>query len=263
MNQNERIPRVLTIAGSDSSSGAGLQADLKTFSAHGVYGTTVVTAVTAQNTLGVQQAYHLPPELVAAQLDSVLSDVGTDAVKTGMLANCEIVEIVSAKLAQYKICNLVVDPVLVSTSGHLLLTKDAVEVIKERLFPLALLVTPNMDEAEALTGMSIKTVADMEKAARVLWEKGVRFVLVKGGHLPDEPMDILFDGTQIHRFSGVRVPVQGHGTGCTLSAAIAAQLALGRTVTEAVRQAKEYVTDCLMGAMNLGNGFPLLRHWRV
>ncbi|MCG0276963.1 MAG: bifunctional hydroxymethylpyrimidine kinase/phosphomethylpyrimidine kinase [Thermanaeromonas sp.] len=254
--------KALTIAGSDSGGGAGLQADLKTFAALKVYGTSVVTSVTAQNTLGVQGSYDLPADFVARQLDSVLGDIGADAVKTGMLANAEIVSTVAAKLKEYGVTRLVVDPVMVAKSGHFLLTPEAREVLKKELFPLALVVTPNIDEAEALTGLSIQSEKDMVEAARQIREWGPKFVVVKGGHLAgEEALDILFDGKEVLRFSSPRLTTSSiHGTGCTFAAAITAFLARGWEVPEAVEKAKEYVRQAMLAGRPVGAGYGCLHH---
>jgi hydroxymethylpyrimidine/phosphomethylpyrimidine kinase len=253
----------LTIAGSDSGGGAGIQADLKTFAAFRVYGTSVITAVTAQNTLGVQGIYSLPPEFVAQQLDSVLSDLRPQAVKTGMLANREIIQVVAAKLKGYQIENLVVDPVMVAKSGDLLLTEDAQSEIKGELLRLVLLITPNLYEASILSGLEVKDLEEMRRAAQVIYNLGVPWVLIKGGHLEgDEATDLLYDG---EKFEVFRTPIiktpNTHGTGCTYSAAIAASLAKGLEVREAVRRAKDYITRAIEGAFSLGQGHGPLNHW--
>ncbi|SMB94455.1 hydroxymethylpyrimidine/phosphomethylpyrimidine kinase [Thermanaeromonas toyohensis ToBE] len=254
--------KALTIAGSDSGGGAGLQADLKTFAALKVYGTSVITSVTAQNTRGVQGRYDIPAHFVAQQLDSVLGDIGADAVKTGMLANAEIVSTVATKLKEYGINRLVVDPVFVAKSGHFLLGPDAWEVLKEELFPLALVVTPNLDEAEALTGLSIQSEKDMVEAAQRIWDWGPKFVVVKGGHLAgEEAVDILFDGKEVLRFSSPRLLISNtHGTGCTFAAAITALLAKGWGVPEAVGRAKEYLRQAMIAGRPVGKGYGCLHH---
>ncbi|MEN3202268.1 MAG: bifunctional hydroxymethylpyrimidine kinase/phosphomethylpyrimidine kinase [Atribacterota bacterium] len=254
--------RVLTIAGSDSGGGAGIQADLKTFCAFGVYGMTAITAVTAQNTKGVDAVFPLPPSLVAQQIESVMVDIGVDAAKTGMLFSAPIVEAVVTTLKKWPVDKLVVDPVMVAKSGALLLERDAVEAVVTKLLPLAFLVTPNLEEASVLAGFSVRSLGDMERAARKIWERGPRYVLVKGGHLPGEEVtDVLFDGKRFAYFSGPRIVTpHTHGTGCTYSAAICALLALGYEVEEAVARAKEYMTVVITHALPLGHGFGPTNH---
>lgn len=255
------LPKALTIAGSDSGGGAGIQADLKTFAALGVYGTSVITSVTAQNTRGVTGAYDLPPDFVARQLDAVLSDIGTDAAKTGMLANTGIIAIVAQKVREYKLKKLVVDPVMVAKGGDHLLAPEANEALKEKLLPLSLVVTPNIHEAEVLTGMAISDLGDMEKAARILHGFGTPYVVVKGGHLKDTATDVLFDGNEFHHFAGERFATQNtHGTGCTFAAAIAAGLATGLSVWEAVRGAKEFINTAIAFALDIGGGHGPTHH---
>ena len=255
------LARALTIAGSDSGGGAGIQADLKTFAAYGVYGASVITSVTAQNTVGVAGAHHLPPEFVAQQLEAVLADIPFDAAKTGMLPNPEITEVVASKLREYGVENLVVDPVMISTSGHRLMEESGVKVVKEALFPLAKVATPNLREAEVLSGIRVTSIEEMKDAARRIRDLGPRFVLVKGGHLIGNATDILYDGEAFHQFSAARVKARPlHGTGCTLSAAIAAGLALGRPVWEAVRIAKDYISEAIGRSMRVGKGFEVLDH---
>ncbi|MGI9951120.1 bifunctional hydroxymethylpyrimidine kinase/phosphomethylpyrimidine kinase [Moorellaceae bacterium AZ2] len=254
--------KALTIAGSDSGGGAGIQADLKTFAALKVYGTSVITSVTAQNTCGVLGTYDLPPDFVALQIDAVLKDIGTDAAKTGMLANAEIVRAVAAKIKEYRVKKLVVDPVMVSKSGHSLLTPEACEVMIRELMPLALVVTPNAEEAAALTGRPIKDERDMEEAARQIHDWGVSFVIVKGGHLPgEEVIDILFDGHKVYRFGGPRINTNNtHGIGCTFAAAVTAFLARGAEVPEAARKAKEYLGRALAAGRPVGRGYGPVHH---
>ncbi|MBC7217301.1 MAG: bifunctional hydroxymethylpyrimidine kinase/phosphomethylpyrimidine kinase [Candidatus Caldatribacterium sp.] len=254
--------RVLTIAGSDSGGGAGIQADLKTFCAFGVYGMTAITAVTAQNTRGVDAIFPLPPSMVAQQIESIMVDIGVDAAKTGMLFSASIIEAVAATLRKWPVEKLVVDPVMVAKSGALLLEKDAVEAMSTELFPLAYLVTPNLEEASVLAGFPVQSLEDMEEAARCIWEKGPRYVLVKGGHLPgEEATDVLFDGERCMYFPGPRIAtLHTHGTGCTYSAALCALLALGYEIKEAVARAKEYMTIVITHALPLGGGFGPTNH---
>jgi hydroxymethylpyrimidine/phosphomethylpyrimidine kinase len=257
-------PRVLAIAGSDSGGGAGIQADLKTMLALGVHGMTVVTAVTAQNSLGVQGYWELPPEAVRAQLASVLGDIGADAVKTGMLASADIVEAVCDGLAQIA-APVVVDPVAVSKHGDSLLSAGTLEAVRARLLPLAAVVTPNLLEAELLTGLTIADEDAMLRAARVISDLGPRWVLVKGGHLPGNPVDLLFDGHSATRYEGQRIPGRHtHGTGCTLASAIASRLALGEDMPGAVKSAREYVTGAIAGGFPLGAGIGPVDHaWQL
>ena len=257
-----RIPRALTIAGSDSGGGAGIQADLKTFSAFRVFGLSVITAVTAQNSVGVQGVENLPPAFVARQLHSVLEDFGADAAKCGMLSTAPIIEAVAAALAELPIDRLVVDPVMVAKSGDPLLQPDARAALIGRILPLALVVTPNLPEAEALTGMPVTTRAEMEEAARRIHAMGPRNVLVKGGHLKGEAVDLLWTGRALTAFSAPRIDSNNtHGTGCTFSAAIASGLALGRPLAEAVREGKAYVTRAIQEGFQAGRGVGQLRHF--
>jgi hydroxymethylpyrimidine/phosphomethylpyrimidine kinase len=257
-------PRVLAIAGSDSGGGAGIQADLKTMLALGVHGMTVISAVTAQNSVGVQGYWELPAEAVAAQLDSVLGDIGAQAIKTGMLASPLLVGTVSDALAEVA-APVVVDPVAVSKHGDSLLSAGTLEAVRQRLLPLATVVTPNLLEAGLLTGMTIGSEAEMLAAARQINAMGPQWVLVKGGHLPGSPVDILFDGERVIRFPGDRIDsVHTHGTGCTLASAIAARLALGDDVPTAVKAAKAYVTGAIAGGFPLGAGIGPVDHgWRM
>jgi hydroxymethylpyrimidine/phosphomethylpyrimidine kinase len=257
-----RIPRALTIAGSDSGGGAGIQADLKTFSAFRVFGMSVITAVTAQNSVGVQGVENLPPAFVARQLRSVLEDFGADAAKCGMLSTAPIIEAIADVLRERPIANLVVDPVMVAKSGDPLLRPDARQALITRVLPLALVVTPNLPEAEALTGMPVTDRVGMEEAARRIGALGPRHVLVKGGHLKGDAVDLLWDGRGFQEFSVPRVDSSNtHGTGCTLSAAIAAGLALGHALPDAVARAKAYVTRAIREGFQAGRGVGQLRHF--
>jgi hydroxymethylpyrimidine/phosphomethylpyrimidine kinase len=257
-------PRVLAIAGSDSGGGAGIQADLKTMLAMGVHGMTAVTAVTAQNSIGVQGYWELPAEAVRAQLGSVLGDIGVDAVKTGMLASSTIVDAVCAELA-LGAAPLVVDPVAVSKHGDSLLSAGTLEAVRERLLPLATVVTPNLLEAELLTGMTIKDEDAMLRAAGLIEEMGPQWVLVKGGHLPGDPVDLLVHGVTAIRYPGERIDSRHtHGTGCTLASAIASRLALGDDVPAAVAAAREYIAGAIEGGFPLGGGIGPVDHgWRL
>jgi len=258
------IAKALTIAGSDSGGGAGIQADLKTFSAFRVFGMSVITAVTAQNSMGVQGVENLPPAFVAQQLRSVLSDFGADAAKCGMLSTAPIIEAVAAELRQQPIAKLVVDPVMVAKSGDALLRPDARLALIEKILPLALLVTPNLPEAEALAGIPVESRSDMEEAARRIHGLGSRYVLVKGGHLKGDALDLLWNGREFTAFSTPRIDSKNtHGTGCTFSAAIAAELARGQALGDAVRASKAYVTKAIREGFLLGRGVGQLRHFVV
>lgn len=257
------VHKALTIAGSDSGGGAGIQADLKTFAALGVYGSSVITAITAQNTVGVTAVHEVPTEVIAAQLDAVLTDIGADAAKTGMLSSAAIIETVAAGVERHGLRNLVVDPVMVAKSGDRLLQESAVNALRERLLPLALIVTPNIPEAEVLAAMTIRTVDDRQEAARRIAAYGPRYVVVKGGHAEGEPIDYLFDGAEMLPISaGPRILTEHtHGTGCTFAAAITAGLAQGLTVPAAVQGAKVYLTAALLAAYRVGAGHSPVNHF--
>ena len=256
------MPKALTIAGSDSGGGAGIQADLKTFSAFRVFGMSVITAVTAQNSLGVQGVENLPPAFVALQLRSVLSDFGAGAAKCGMLSTAPIIEAVAATLADDPVEKLVVDPVMVAKSGDALLQPDARQALIERVLPLALVVTPNLPEAESLAGIPVASRPDMEEAARRIHRLGPRYVLVKGGHLKGDAIDLLWNGKAFTAFRAPRIDSGNtHGTGCTLSAAIAAGLARGQAIGDAIRDAKAYVTRAIREGFAAGRGVGQLRHF--
>jgi hydroxymethylpyrimidine/phosphomethylpyrimidine kinase len=255
----------LTIAGSDSGGGAGIQADLKTFAAHGVYGMSALTAVTAQNTRGVVSWMALPPAIVRAQVDAVIGDIGADAVKIGMLGNAAIVETVAAAVRDLDLQNVVLDPVMVAKGGNPLLEPPAVDAIRRALVPLALVVTPNAPEAEVLTGMSVRSLRDVHDAGHRILEMGARVVLIKGGHLEGpESIDVAFTPGEAFEIRGPRIDTSStHGTGCTLSSAIAANLALGIPVREALQRAREYVEGAIRQAPGLGGGHGPLNHfWR-
>ncbi|MFF7242507.1 bifunctional hydroxymethylpyrimidine kinase/phosphomethylpyrimidine kinase [Embleya sp. NPDC008237] len=256
-------PRVLTVAGSDSGGGAGIQADLKTMLAHGVHGMSVIAAVTAQNSLGVQGYWELPAEAVRAQFRSVVDDIGVQAIKTGMLASPNLVAVVAALLAEVSV-PVVVDPVASSKHGDTLLANEALETLRTRLLPVATVVTPNLYEVELLTGHKVRERADMRGAAEAVLAFGPRWALVKGGHLEGEAADLLFDGTREYWFSSPRYDNRHtHGTGCTLASAIASRLAVGDTVPDAVAAAKEYVTGAIRAGFPLGEGIGPVDHaWR-
>jgi hydroxymethylpyrimidine/phosphomethylpyrimidine kinase len=256
------MPIALTIAGSDSGGGAGIQADLKTFAALGVYGASVITSVTAQNTLEVTGIHDLPPEFIALQLDTVMRDLPIDAVKTGMLSSPAIIRAVSARLQALGVEKLVVDPVMVAKGGAALLRKEAEAELIESLLPLAYVVTPNLGEAEVLTGLSIHNVEGMEQAARQIHAQGARHVVVKGGHLDGPAVDVFFDGQHFQYFAEERIATKSlHGTGCTFASAIAAELAKGAEVLEAVRRAKAYITTAIRLAEPIGHGFGPTHHF--
>jgi len=249
------MKRILTIAGSDSGGGAGIQADLKAITLLGGYGMSVITALTAQNTVGVQGIHEIPGRFVEKQIDSVLSDIGADAIKTGMLANQEIIEAVSKKIKQYRVKQVVVDPVMISKSGASLLRKDAQESLIKKLIPLASVVTPNLMEASALTGLKVNSLEGMKKAAHLIYKLGVKHVVVKGGHLKGMAVDLLYDGKHFSEMEGPRIESKNtHGTGCTFASAIATLLARGDTVDEAVRKAKTFIIMAIQSGFNLGKG---------
>ena len=256
------IPKAMTIAGSDSGGGAGIQADLKTFAALGVYGASTLTAITAQNTVAVTAVHELPVDLIAAQIDAVVTDIGVDAVKTGMLSSAAIVETVAAAVQRHALVNLVVDPVMIAKSGDALLRPEAVNALRDRLLPLAAVVTPNLPEAETLTGLSITTDADIRRAAEQIVGIGARAVVVKGGHRDGPAVDLFYDGVRFQEFTAPRVDTRNtHGTGCTFAAAVAAGLAQGQDLIAAVAQAKDYVTEAIRHAYPLGQCHGPLHHF--
>ena len=258
------VPRAMTIAGSDSGGGAGIQADLKTFAALGVYGTSVLTAITSQNTLRVTDVMELPTSLIASQIDAVLSDIGTDAVKTGMLSSSAIIETVAEKIREHGLRVLVVDPVMVAKGGDRLLQEEAVEALRNTLLPLAQVVTPNAPEARVLTGREVRTLDDARDAARELVAMGARAAVVKGGHLEGPATDILYDGKDFRLFTTQRIETTSvHGTGCTFASAIAAGLAKGLTVRDALAHAKSYVTAAIRQAFPMGQGHGPLNHFHM
>lgn len=253
--------RVLTIAGSDSGGGAGIQADLKTITTLGGFGMSVVTALTAQNTLGVQGIHDVPPPFVALQFDSVATDIGIDAAKTGMLATSEIIRVVAGKIRQYDIVKLVVDPVMVAKGGTSLIREEAKETLIAELIPLAFVLTPNIPEAEVLSGRKIETLDDMKAAAGMIHKMGAKHVIIKGGHLAGDAVDLLYDGKGFREFRSRRIATKDtHGTGCTYSAAIAAELAFGRDVAYAVTEAKRFITVAVRHAWRVGGGHGPTNH---
>jgi hydroxymethylpyrimidine/phosphomethylpyrimidine kinase len=254
------VPSVaLTIAGSDPSGGAGVQADLKTFHAFGVYGAAVLTTLTAQDTTGVHDVVSLDARFVGAQLDAVLGDLSVGAAKTGLIGTAALVEVIAERLRARPV-PLVVDPVLMASTGRPLAEAGVLEALRDRLLPLATLVTPNLAEAEALVGRPVRDVAGMRDAARALVGRGARAALVTGGHLDGPPRDVLFTDGQLHELSAQRVAGRAHGTGCTLSAAVTAGLAAGRRLPDAVERAKRYVTRALETAVDVGHGLRPLNH---
>jgi hydroxymethylpyrimidine/phosphomethylpyrimidine kinase len=257
-----KIPRALTIAGSDSGGGAGIQADLKTFAALGVYGMSAVAALTSQNTVGVSGILEIDPEFVSSQIRSVALDIGVDAVKTGMLCNAGIISRVAKDIRDLKLNNLVVDPVMVAKSGDRLLAPEALEALTSELLPMAVVVTPNLDEAQALTGLKVETAADMREAARKIKDFGPKYVVVKGGHLAGKPMDLLYDGKNFREYFNERILTpHTHGTGCTFASAIAACLARGFSVEGAVARSKSYITGAIGQGLPLGRGHGPVHHF--
>lgn len=255
------MKKVLTIAGSDSSGGAGIQADIKTITAHKMYAESVITALTAQNTTGVFDIMEATPEFVAAQLDAVFSDIFPDAVKIGMVSNSEIIRVIAQKLKEYDAKNIVVDPVMVSTSGCRLISEEAQKTLLEVLLPLGTVITPNIPEAEVLSGISIKDEDGMVSAAEIIAEKYSGAILVKGGHLVNDAVDLLYQDGSYRWFRAKKINNPNtHGTGCTLSSAIACNLAAGKSLDESIACAKEYLTGALAAMLNLGKGAGPLNH---
>ena len=271
MNQRGRIiPAAMTIAGSDSGAGAGVQADLKTFAALSIYGTSVLTAITAQNTIAVAAVHELPTDVINAQIEAVISDIGVDAVKTGMLSSSVIIECVTtclkASMKKYPtmpgLRRIVVDPVMVAKSGDALLQEEAVSALRELLVPLAAVITPNIPEAETLTGLTITTDDDVNKAARMIVDMGAASVVIKGGHREGPATDVYFDGSSFREFTSQRFDtVNTHGTGCTFASAVAAGLAQGLETEDAVGQAKEFVTEAIRNSFPVGHGHGPLNHF--
>lgn len=259
------MKRALTIAGSDSGGGAGIQADLKTFAARGVFGMSVLTALTAQNTVGVQGVFEVPPDFIALQIDSVVSDIGVDVVKTGMLSSAPIIKAIAAKIREHRLTPLVVDPVMAAKGGDPLLRDDARDALIQQLLPLATVVTPNLHEARALCGFEITNVEEMRRAAQAIHHLGPRNVVVKGGHLStgSDAIDLLYDGESWQEFRAPRIQTRNdHGTGCTFASAIAAELAKGSSAADAVHIAKDYLTQVLRASANfqIGHGHGPLNH---
>lgn len=256
------MKKVLTIGGSDSSGGAGIQADLKTFAALGVYGTSVITSVTAQNTVGIQGIIDLHSRFISLQIESVFSDIGVDAIKIGMTPSNEIIEVVSRSLKKQRLKNIVLDPVISSKSGTPLLNPGAKANLVKKMFPLALLVTPNIPEARLLTGISIKNYSDIKTAAKRIHKLGVKNVLIKGGHFRGKAVDTFYDGNVFRFYETNRIPDKNvHGTGCTLASAIAAELAKETPLPGAIQSAKKYITDAIAHSVNLGQGSTIIQHF--
>ena len=251
----------LTIAGSDSSGGAGIQADIKTMTANGVYAMSAITALTAQNTTGVYGILEVTPEFLANQLDCIFTDIRPDAVKTGMVSSSALIEVIAQKLTQYKAKNLVIDPVMVATSGAKLISDEAIETLKGKLLELATLITPNIPEAQVLSGMDIRTAEDMERAAKAIYEAYGCAVLCKGGHQLNDANDLLYSKEGARWYQGRRIANPNtHGTGCTLSSAIASNLAKGYSLDEAVERAKAYISGALAAMLDLGKGSGPMNH---
>ena len=251
----------LTIAGSDSSGGAGIQADIKTMTANGVYAMSAITALTAQNTTGVYGILEVTPEFLANQLDCIFTDIRPDAVKTGMVSSSALIEVIAQKLTQYKAKNLVIDPVMVATSGAKLISDEAIETLKGKLLGLATLITPNIPEAQVLSGMDIRTAEDMERAAKAIYEAYGCAVLCKGGHQLNDANDLLYSKEGARCYHGRRITNPNtHGTGCTLSSAIASNLAKGYSLDEAVERAKAYISGALAAMLDLGKGSGPMNH---
>lgn len=256
------MKHLLTIAGSDSSGGAGIQADLKTFAAHGTFGMSVITAVTAQNTCGVTLVQNIDCDVVEAQIAAVFDDIRVDAVKIGMVSQPEIIRTIAKCLRKYKPAVIVVDPVMISKSGYPLLAPEACETLVKELLPLATLVTPNLPEAEAISGMKVAVKEEMRPVAEKIIALGAKAVLVKGGHLEDMADDLLFDGKDETWFTGKRIQTKNtHGTGCTLSSSLAANLAKGMELAEAVAASKAYVTEAIAHGLELGSGCGPTHHF--
>ena len=250
------LKQVLTIAGSDSGGGAGIQADLKAMSANGTYAMSVITSITAQNTTGVTAIHDLPESIVEAQIDAIFADFDVAAVKTGMLSSAALASLVSRKLQQYHVPWIVVDPVMVSKSGQDLLQADAMDALKQALIPLASVITPNIHEAERLTGLTIRSLAEARQAAKALHQLGCQHVLIKGGHLLESPAtDLLYDGRFFRMYKGEWIDTpHTHGTGCTFASALSAHLALGKPLPDAVEAAKQYVTAAIRHGLAIGHG---------
>lgn len=261
-NEMTRIPTVMTIAGSDSGAGAGIQADLKTFAAHGVYGTSAITAITAQNTTGVTEVFELPTSLIASQIDAIVTDIGADVVKIGMLSSSDIIRVVAEKIKEHNLTNVVVDPVMIAKGGDRLLQEEAVDAMRRILLRMAFVITPNAPEAAVLVNRPVENLDDARWAAKELVIMGAKAAVVKGGHLDGPPTDILYDGNEFRAFTAQRIEsTSTHGTGCTFASAIAANLAKGLPLREAVPAAKRYITNAIRNAAAVGHGHGPLNHF--
>ncbi len=256
------MKKVLTIAGSDSCGGAGIQADLKTFSAHAVYGMSVITAVTAQNTQGVFAVQDINQDVIAKQIEAIFDDIEVDGVKIGMVSQVSTIEVIAEQLRKYAPPMIVIDPVMVSKSGYHLLNPDAQAALIKKLLPLAFIVTPNIPEAEVIAKISINTLQQMEEAAKAIYQLGAKNVLLKGGHLEDDSTDILYDGQEFSYFSSTRINTKNtHGTGCTLSSAITANLALGYSIAQAMSISKDFITTAIKHSLSIGKGVGPTHHF--
>ncbi len=256
------MKKVLTIAGSDSSGGAGIQADLKTFSAHGVFGMSVITAVTAQNTQGVFAIQDITPDIIEKQIEAIFEDIEVDALKIGMVSQIETIQTIAKNLVKHNAQNIVLDPVMVSKSGFHLLNPEAKNALIEKLLPITAIVTPNIPEAEVITGMTIKEIDDMKKAAIQIHSMGPKNILIKGGHLSEDAIDVLYNGSSFKYFKSKRIPTKNtHGTGCTLSASIASNIAKGYSVEDSVSKAKEYITVAIKNSLSIGKGVGPTHHF--
>ena len=257
-----KVTKILSIAGSDSGAGAGVQADLKTFAALGAYGTSVITAVTAQNTLGVTDLHPVPASNISKQIDAVLSDIGTDGIKTGMLANQEVIDAVVETLSKYDVPKLVVDPVMISTTGARLITEKAVDSLRSKLLPIADVITPNVSEAEALIGNRIETMDQLRHSAKSIMKLGSKAVVITGGFESGPATDLVYDGTEYKAFTGSRINTNStHGTGCTFAAALAVSLSEGIDLFEAVSRAKRFVQLSIRNAYSIGSGKGPVNHF--
>lgn len=255
------VVKVMTVAGSDSGGGAGIQADLKTIAALGAYGTSTITSVTAQNTRRVVSVFDVPVDMVKQQFDTVISDIGADAIKTGMLSSSLIIDAVATKIREHAVKNLIVDPVMVSKGGDRLLQEDALNALKTKLLPLATLITPNVEEAGVLVGRKLETLDDIRSAAEEIVDMGSSACVVTGGISPGPATDFLYDGDELKAFSGGRIPSNNtHGTGCTFASACAVYIARGELVKDSVAQAKRYVTNSIKAAYPVGTGYGPLNH---
>lgn len=256
------MKKALTIAGSDSSGGAGIQADLKTFSAHGVFGMSVITAITAQNTQGVFAVQDISPEIIAKQIDAIFDDIDVDALKIGMVSVIDTIKVIAEKLKANNFKKIILDPVMISKSGYSLLQPEASDALIKHLLPLAMVITPNIPEAEVITGLHIETIEDMKKAARAIHSLGAAHVLIKGGHMQDDATDILFDGTNYFEYHGQRIDTKNtHGTGCTLSSSITANIAKGMSVEKAIAESKKYITTAIEHSLDIGKGVGPTNHF--